>query len=243
MTALRALAALILAALAAPALAYDSPTYETIRVRQMPIFAACNGGALVPQGGAPALCASFLAPNGDGSQLTGVNAAQFAGKTWAAPGALGATTPASIKGTTITATTSVVPASTGGADLGAGSARWRYAFVNNLFLGNALLLNAAPSIASGFGTGPSIVGWNGSNVWRVNVGAGGTAASGVITLGGAAIHWNCQFTNLSTMSSAVFLTRQTASTTTTVTFGNFNSSGASAPWAAGDIIAALCLAM
>src|SRR5437588_993980 len=108
--------------------------------------------------------------------------------------------------------------------------------------GKAAVSPAAPTISSGFGTSPSITASNGTITFEVNVGTGGTATSGVIGLPAATTGWNCAATDITTNSATVFLTKQTASTTTTATFGNFNTSGAAAAWAASDKLRISCFA-
>lgn len=100
---------------------------------------------------------------------------------------------------------------------------------------------AAPTISSGFGTSPTVPSQNGSCSFELNVGTGGTASSGVVAMNfTAAHHFSCWIQDITTQSASVFLTKQTASTTTTVTFGNFNTSGAATAWAASDILAGGC---
>jgi hypothetical protein len=110
-------------------------------------------------------------------------------------------------------------------------------FKNNLLLGLG-----APTISSGFGTGPSITTNNGPASFTINVGTGGTASSGVIGLPTAANGWNCWCSDLTTQSSTVFLCKQTASTTTTATITNYDTSGSAAAWAASDILNVSCFA-
>ena len=109
-------------------------------------------------------------------------------------------------------------------------------------IANSLLSRTAPTISSGFGTSPSVTANNGTAAFRINVGTGGTATSGVIGLPTAANGWNCYATDITTNSASVFLTKQTASTTTTATLGNFNTSAAATAWTASDILAVSCFA-
>lgn len=96
-----------------------------------------------------------------------------------------------------------------------------------------MLLNpAAPTISSGFGTSPSIPSNNGTTSFRVNVGTGGAATSGVIGLPAANTGWNCFVQDMTNNT----VTRMTASTTTTATFT------AAAAWAASDILSVACFA-
>lgn len=95
---------------------------------------------------------------------------------------------------------------------------------------NPIWLSTAPTISSGFGTSPSIVSSNGTSSFRVNVGTGGVATSGVVGLPAAATGWNCQVTD--TTNNTV--TRETANSTTTVTVT------AAAAWAASDVLIFAC---
>jgi hypothetical protein len=88
----------------------------------------------------------------------------------------------------------------------------------------------APTISSGFGTSPSIASNNGTSSFRVNVGTGGVATSGVIGLPAATTGWNCFVQDMTNNT----VTRMTASTTTTATFT------AAAAWAASDILSVSC---
>jgi hypothetical protein len=100
-------------------------------------------------------------------------------------------------------------------------------------IANPLLTNGSPSISSGFGTSPAILSQNGTSTFRVNVGTGGVATSGVIALSlAAATGWNCQVTDMTTN----IVTRQTASTTTTVTIT------AASAWTASDTLIFNCMA-
>lgn len=107
---------------------------------------------------------------------------------------------------------------------------------------NLLLSATAPTISSGFGTSPSIASNNGTASFTVNVGTGGTASSGVIGLPTATNGWNCTCQDTTTFSTTVFLCRQTASSTTTATIGNFNTSAAAAAWVASDVLNVSCFA-
>ena len=105
-----------------------------------------------------------------------------------------------------------------------------------------LVSNAAPTISSGFGTSPSISSNNGTAAFRINVGTGGSATSGVIGLPTAANGWNCYATDITTNSTGVFYTKQTASSTTTATIGNFSDVAVATAWTASNILAVSCFA-
>lgn len=102
-----------------------------------------------------------------------------------------------------------------------------------------LTINTAPTISSGFGSSPSIASSNGTATFRVNVGTGGTASSGVVTMPTAGFGWNCFAADIT--NPGINDTKMSASNTTTVTLTNYNSTtGAAVAWTASDIIAVAC---
>lgn len=113
------------------------------------------------------------------------------------------------------------------------------AFINNTS-GHLLISGTAPTISSGFGTSPSIANQNGTAAFTINVGTGGSATSGVIGLPTANTGWSCQPTDITTTSSTVFMTKQTASSATSATIGNFNDTGTAAAWTASDVLSVSC---
>ncbi len=107
--------------------------------------------------------------------------------------------------------------------------------------GNVFASSTAPTISSGFGTGASVTANNGTVAFRINVGTGGTASTGVIAMPNVVLTgWNCFVTDLTTKSASVSSTKQTESTTTTVTIGNYTDVSAIGPWAASDVLAISC---
>lgn len=89
----------------------------------------------------------------------------------------------------------------------------------------------APTISSGFGTSPSIASGQNPCTFRVNVGTGGVATSGVISFTQAApTGWNCTVQDATTNDA----TRQTAFSTTTATVT------AAVAWTASDILIFHC---
>jgi hypothetical protein len=91
--------------------------------------------------------------------------------------------------------------------------------------------NTAPTISSGFGTSPSIPSANGTASFTVNVGTGGIATSGVLTMPAATHGWSCMFSDQTTPVKGA---SQTANTTTSVTVT------ATAAWTASDILLGIC---
>lgn len=114
--------------------------------------------------------------------------------------------------------------------------------IGALALSQILLSKKPPSIAAGFGVAPSIVVSNGSAVFFVNVGSGGTMATGTIALPVAKTGWKCSCQDTSTFSPSVFITRQTSSTTTSCSVRNFTNNASAAPWAAHDLLSCSALA-
>lgn len=91
----------------------------------------------------------------------------------------------------------------------------------------------APTIASGFGTSPSIVNSRGTKSFEVNVGTGGTATSGVLTmptLPAAKVGWSCSVWDMNTN----IVTRETAFTATSITLT------AASAWTASDKLLLNC---
>lgn len=105
--------------------------------------------------------------------------------------------------------------------------------------GRLYISASTPTIASGFGTSATVAASNGTPAFRVNVGTGGSATSGVIGLPTASTGWNCFATDVTTPGANA--TKQSASTTTSVTLTNYNTTtGMAAAWTASDILAVSC---
>lgn len=104
---------------------------------------------------------------------------------------------------------------------------------NSVGLNSAVTIPGSPSIASGFGSSASIVSTNGALTFRVNVGTGGVATSGVVTMPTATTGWNCLVQD---MTTAARETRQTDGNTTSITVT------AASAWVASDILVFQCLA-
>ena len=87
-----------------------------------------------------------------------------------------------------------------------------------------------------------MAGTNGPAAFRVNVGTGGTASAGVISMGATALTgWTCNVDDLTTPAS--HSTRQTASATTTVSLTNYSrTTGLAQAWTASDILSLSCTA-
>jgi hypothetical protein len=109
-----------------------------------------------------------------------------------------------------------------------------------LSLDGALVISSVnPAIASGFGTGATIVGTN-TAAFKVVIGSGG-AAGGTITLPVAANGWVCQAFDV-TAGTSLFL-QQTGSTTTSISVTSFSiTTGLAANMTAGDVILFMAMA-
>jgi hypothetical protein len=95
-----------------------------------------------------------------------------------------------------------------------------------------LISGTAPTIASGFGSTPSIVANNGATAFTVDVGTGGAATSGVITMPSATTGWVAHAVDQTTN----IVTRCTASTQTSITLT------AASAWTASDVLQVICFA-
>lgn len=102
--------------------------------------------------------------------------------------------------------------------------------------------STAPSISSGFGSSPSVVANNGTAAFTINVGTGGSATTGVVTMPAATAGWACSVNDVTTTSATVFITKQTATTTNSVTVGNFTTAGIAGAWVASDVLQFMCAA-
>lgn len=115
------------------------------------------------------------------------------------------------------------------------------------FNAKRLISQTTPTISSGFfGTGPTIASNNGQASFRVNVGTGVAASSGVVGLASSTNNWNCQAYNLT--AHAAFGTRTddtivSAAGSNSVTLQNISTlTGAGTNWTASDIIVCNCFA-
>jgi hypothetical protein len=101
-------------------------------------------------------------------------------------------------------------------------------------IGSNLKVDALPTIASGFGTSPSITAGSTPLAGSVNVGTGGVAFSGTLNFGGTAFPSApfCVASNALTSTSV-----RPGTSTTQLTFTNANST----VWAASDVVTWICI--
>jgi hypothetical protein len=100
--------------------------------------------------------------------------------------------------------------------------------------------NTAPTIASGFGTSPSVTASNGTAAFKINVGTGGTATGGVVTMPAATTGWNCSVTPAAAPQAAAIM-YSVATSGTSITITNYTATtGVALAWTASTIIAVEC---
>lgn len=105
---------------------------------------------------------------------------------------------------------------------------------------NMFIQNTAPTISSGFGSGASVASNNGTVGFRIGVGTGGVATSGVIGLPAASNGWVC---NCAALTPGANITRMTATSSTSCTVSNVAmSTGAAAAWTASDVLECTAIA-
>ncbi len=115
--------------------------------------------------------------------------------------------------------------------------------LTNVGLTRLVMSSTAPTISSGFGTSPTVPTNNGTAAFTINVGTGGSATSGVITMPAATTGWACSVENQTAVLGNVANARtmQIGSTTTTVTVENQTvSTGAALAWTASDVLVLSC---
>jgi hypothetical protein len=156
----------------------------------------------------------------------------------------GASTPSDLH-INLTPTGTVVPANTfqltGAGFINIGTATNLGGIALGVVTPKTLISGTAPTVSSGFGTGASITA-NGTLTFRLNVGTGGTASSGVIGLPTATNGWNAIIQVFAPVA-ANFLdtTAVSASTTSSVTLTNYlNSTGAAQAWPASTVLIITC---
>ena len=103
-----------------------------------------------------------------------------------------------------------------------------------------LYSSTAPSISSGFGSSPSIAHNNGTGGFTVNVGTGGSASSGVITMPTTTTGWACSATpNGAPQAAAVTYSAPTSASSITLT--NYTlATGVALAWSSGFVLQLVC---
>jgi hypothetical protein len=148
------------------------------------------------------------------------NASQLNGGTFASPGTgIGSGTANTVYGTVLRSTTSYSPTSTGHIENSA----------------------TAPTIGT-CGTSPSVVVSNGTAVFEINVGTGGTASTCAFTMPAATTGWACQANDVTnpTTGGGYNVKQTSAISTTAVTLTGYNTSASATAWTASDILLVSC---
>lgn len=128
-------------------------------------------------------------------------------------------------------------------DSGPATLSGNFAVSTSLSSTTAIYNATAPTVLSGFGTSPTIPFANGTAGFTVNVGTGGVATSGVLTLNGTPTNgWACSVNNITAKAAhRADQTVQIASSTTSVTVENQTlSTGAAVAWGASDVLRLNC---
>jgi hypothetical protein len=100
----------------------------------------------------------------------------------------------------------------------------------------------APSIASGFGSSPSISAGVNPNAFSVNVGTGGSTSTGVVTMPAALNGWNCKVTPQGAPQAAA-VTYSAPTSATSITLTNYTlTSGAALNWTSATVLDLQCQA-
>lgn len=161
--------------------------------------------------GTPNISIGTLATS-SATQVANLNASTLGGATFAAPGSIGNTTASSGKFSALTA-------------------------VSSINFNGTLLCGAVPTITSGGGTGIAITG-NNSCGFSINVGTGTITNPIVLAMPTAGHGWHVSCDDVtSARSTTLFLTAQTASSTTAVTLTQLtNAAATTTPWTASDVL-------
>ena len=108
--------------------------------------------------------------------------------------------------------------------------------------GTMIVSNTAPTIASGFGTAPSVAYSRGTSNFGINVGTGGTASGGLLTMPAATAGWTLAAGAVSA-NTAGCVTSAVSTSATSVTVSNIIlSTGAACPWPASAVISFIAMA-
>ena len=107
--------------------------------------------------------------------------------------------------------------------------------------GKVAISATAPTIASGFGTSPSVTANNGTAAFTINVGTGGSASSGVVTMPAASTGWSCTVEPNGAPQAAA-ITYSAPTSTTSITITNYTlTTGAALAWTASLVLDVNCV--
>jgi len=113
--------------------------------------------------------------------------------------------------------------------------------------GNLIMSATAPTILNGFGTGASISQANGTAAFTINVGTGGTSATGTIIMPAAPTGWVCFFVGEYPGGQINEETRHVpgasgSPTTDVPVYNELVSTGVASAWPSGTILYGSCTA-
>ena len=110
--------------------------------------------------------------------------------------------------------------------------------------GKLLAASNSPTIAAAGcgGAAASVANVNGTAAFDVNVGTTPTSGGCTVTMPTASAGWTCDVNDFTTLSSSVFVQKQTASTTTSILLQNFTTAGAAGAPTASDVYHVKCTA-
>lgn len=98
-----------------------------------------------------------------------------------------------------------------------------------------------PTIANGFCSGAAIANASGTLVFDVRVGTSCSGSTGTLTMPTAAAHgWVCSANDVTTTTPDTYLTKETATTTSTVTFTVYSDVSNVSSWEDNDDIQISC---
>jgi len=114
--------------------------------------------------------------------------------------------------------------------------------------GKRIMSATAPTIANGFGTGPSITNANGTAAFNLTIGTGGTDSNGIINFPPGAVNgWNCTGSLMAGVAPPAYqILRFFQSGISTVTIYSQNIStgaGTAVAFSAGQIFSIQCVAI
>ena len=106
--------------------------------------------------------------------------------------------------------------------------------------GHLIISSTAPTIASGFGTSPSIVA-NNTAAFKITTGTANGDTDGVITLPAAPNGWVCPTSDFIVPALSALI-QQIATTTTSATLRQETISGVATAWGTGEVLWVACTA-
>jgi len=114
-------------------------------------------------------------------------------------------------------------------------------FPPNPTSGHILWSATAPTIASGFGSSPSVVVSNGTMAFQINVGTGGSATSGVVTMPTAFTGWACTV-EPAAAPQAASINYSAPTSASSITISSYTlTTGAALAWTSATVLNVSCV--